>query len=218
MIILLGLVILAGLWRWSPLRGWLGLDAAGLAGRLRENIWAPAIVLGIFIAGSFAAFPITVLIGITGLIFDHWHGMAYSAAGSFAGAAAGYGLGYALGRERVRRLAGDRVNRVSRYLASRGIVTIAIARNLPIAPFTIVNVAAGASHISFRDFMTGTVAGMSPGIIAITIFSGRLKDFFEDPSWWMLAALAALAAAMVSGVWLLDRRLGRKPGTERGEA
>ena len=36
---------------------------------------------------------------------------------------------------------------------------------LPIAPFSIVNVVAGASHIRWSDFLLGTVIGLLPGII-----------------------------------------------------
>ncbi len=38
---------------------------------------------------------------------------------------------------------------------------------LPLAPFTVVNVVAGGSQISFGDFLLGTLAGMAPGIVVL---------------------------------------------------
>ena len=47
---------------------------------------------------------------------------------------------------------------------------MAVVRNLPVAPFTIVNMVAGASHIKLGDFLLGTALGMAPGIVAIMVF------------------------------------------------
>ena len=79
-----------------------------------------------------------------------------------ASALAAYGLGSLLGRQKLNRLAGSSLNRLSRRLARQGVLVVAMMRIVPVAPFTVVNLAAGASHIGLRDFLIGTVFGMTP--------------------------------------------------------
>jgi uncharacterized membrane protein YdjX (TVP38/TMEM64 family) len=73
-----------------------------------------------------------------------------------------------------------------------------------------VNLVAGASHIKFRQFAIGTILGMTPGILALTIFSDRLMASLRDPSptaWMLLAALVTvLIAVFVAIRYWLGRR------------
>ena len=85
-------------------------------------------------------------------MFGAWPGVAYAAVGTMAAAAANYGIGRWLGRDAVRRLAGARANRLSEHIGRRGVLAMAVLRLLPIAPFTVVNLVAGASHIGLRDY------------------------------------------------------------------
>ncbi|NCP78799.1 MAG: hypothetical protein GW833_06530, partial [Desulfuromonadales bacterium] len=66
-------------------------------------------------------------------------------------------------------------------------------------PFTIVNMVAGASHISARSFIIGTAVGMCPGILAIMIFEEGLERALRNPDWQTLrlAVLALLGGLMV---------------------
>ncbi len=113
---------------------------------------------------------------------------------------ASYLLGRWLGRDAVQKLAGKKVNQLRRKLARRGWLTIALIRVVPIAPFTVVNMVAGASLISARSFIIGTVVGMCPGILAIMIFEEGLERALRNPDWETLG-LALLA--MVGGVLVL---------------
>jgi len=102
-----------------------------------------------------------------------------------------------LGREAVQRFAGERINRLSRQLADRGLVAILIVRLAPVAPFTMMNVAAGASHIKFWDFTLGTLFGMAPGLFAMTLFGDSLEDAIRRPSLSTLAFLVALITVII---------------------
>ena len=124
-----------------------------------------------------------------------------------ASAAATYAVGRRLGRDTVRRLAGARLNRLSQRLAQRGVLAIIIVRILPIAPYTIVNVVAGASHIRFRDFLVGTLIGMLPGTVATVVFIDRIVEAVRHPGPVTLASLAAVAIVLTAAVVVLRRRL-----------
>lgn len=126
-------------------------------------------------------------------------------AGALLSAVTIFGLGRALGRYRVQRFAGRRVAHLSRRIAQRGFWAILIVRLLPIAPFSMVNLVAGATSLSLRDFLLGTALGMSPGIVLMSAFVDRLAEALRNR---VPSPLACWACS-----WL---RHGVSPGTCRG--
>ncbi|HSC07095.1 MAG TPA: hypothetical protein VLD59_09740, partial [Steroidobacteraceae bacterium] len=72
--------------------------------------------------------------------------------------------------------------------------------------FTLINLAAGASHIKFRDFVLGTILGMAPGMAAIVLFSGQLGEVLRSPDLYNVGALTVLLLTIVSvGLWFWRR-------------
>jgi phospholipase D1/2 len=67
------------------------------------------------------------------------------------------------------------------------------ARIVPIAPFAIVNLVAGAIQIRGRDFLLATLAGMSPGILAIVVLENQLERALQDPGIGNITLLIGLA-------------------------
>jgi uncharacterized membrane protein YdjX (TVP38/TMEM64 family) len=71
---------------------------------------------------------------------------------------------------------------------------------IPIAPFTIVNLVAGASGVRLGDFLLGTLIGMAPGIVFICLSVDRARaaisgDPVFDP--WIVALIAAAGAGLI---------------------
>jgi phospholipase D1/2 len=73
---------------------------------------------------------------------------------------------------------------------------------------------AGASKLSLRDFLLGTVLGMAPGIAVMAALGAQIADLARNAS-WTNAALLALALltwiALCLGVqflvtWMAGRR------------
>jgi phospholipase D1/2 len=165
----------------------------------------PLLLIG-FVVGGLSMFPVTVLIGTTAILLDPLPAMLTAFAGTQLSALVTYGAGRQLGHERIRRMAGGRLNRISQQLARHGVVSIALIRNLPIAPFTIVNLVAGASHIQLKDYLVGTLLGMAPGILAVTIFTDQLLGFLREPNPVnILVMLGALIFLVVASKWLKRR-------------
>lgn len=192
------ILALALAWRWGPLSQWVDVDRiAAWAASLNGSLWAPAAVLAAYVLGGAVMFPVMVLIGATALIFDPWHAAAYALGGSLCSSLVFYGVGYHMGRDAIKRFEGGRLNRLSRLLAKRGLTTMIIIHLLPIAPFTLINLSAGAFHVRFSHFALGTLLGMAPGVIATTVFAEQLRTLISDPHWGNLAILAGLAAFLV---------------------
>lgn len=210
---------LAALWRWSPLAGWFNAEGiAHWAMALRDNPAALLIVMAAYSVASLAVFPVTLLIAVTALVFAPLPSVIYAYGGCLVSGLITYGLGRHLGRETVRRLAGGRVNRLSKRLARRGLLTVAVVRLLPIAPYTVVNMVAGASHIRLRDFLLGTLLGMSPGILAITVFAGRVANVLRHPRLENFLLLAGVIVVGVGAIVVIERRLARTIDAEDDKA
>jgi phospholipase D1/2 len=211
------LLIAAGLaaaWRWTPLRDLLNVGSlASDLEILSHAPFAPLLVLGAYLLASLIAFPITLLILVTGLVFGPVGALLYAWAGSLLGAAAGFGLGRVLARDLVQRLAGRHLTAIGRRLGRQGLLAVIAVRIVPIAPFTVVNLAAGAAQVRLRDFMLGTFLGMSPGIVAVTVFWGQVLAALRQPSLWSLMVLGLVAAAIVFGAAVLRRWLTRRTMT-----
>ncbi|MFA9461354.1 TVP38/TMEM64 family protein [Thiohalorhabdus methylotrophus] len=118
-----------------------------------------------------------------------------------------YALGAMLGRQAVTSLAGSRINRISQWLSNRGVVAVATLRVLPVAPFIIVNLVAGAVHIRFRNYFWGSVIGMIPGTLAIAVFADSLLAVILDPNWTGAGILAGVTGAVVGGALVVRRWL-----------
>ena len=85
-----------------------------------------------------------------------------------------------------------------------------LIRLIPVAPFGLVNLAAGANGVPLRAYMLGTISGLAPGIIALTLFSGQLRTVLEKPDAVNLAILLVLAAVIIAiGSWFWRRFAAR---------
>jgi len=212
-------LLLAALWRWTSLGEWLDVESlAAWGSSLRHSPLAPLATVAAFVAGGFILVPVTLLILATALAFGPVPGFVYALAGSLASALSTYAVGRMLGRDRVRSLAGGRINRISRHMAKRGLLAVTAVRLVPVAPYTVVNLVAGASHIRSRDFFLGTLLGMTPGTLAITLFEEGLVNALKNPEMSNYLILGAVIAAAIGGGWLLRRWLLRKGVAGKGDA
>jgi phosphatidylserine/phosphatidylglycerophosphate/cardiolipin synthase-like enzyme/uncharacterized membrane protein YdjX (TVP38/TMEM64 family) len=213
---LVGLVALALAWKYTGLADYA--DARRIETLLAVDAGsplAPLMVVGGFVLAGCVAFPVIILILVTAALFGPWLGMAYAAAGVAASAGVFYAIGAWLGSEQLRRVAGHRWPRLSRWLKRRGLLAVVALRVVPMAPFTVVNLAIGASRIGVVDFALGTLIGMGPGLIAMSFVGGRIVEIVQNPSarelpWLALAAGAWIGVAFGAQA-LLSRFSGHAP-------
>jgi phosphatidylserine/phosphatidylglycerophosphate/cardiolipin synthase-like enzyme/uncharacterized membrane protein YdjX (TVP38/TMEM64 family) len=201
--------------RHTPLQAYLNLHAMTLlAGELREMAWAPLWIVLAFVLGGLLMVPVTLLIAATGVVFGTFPGAWYALAGSVLSAATGYLLGDMLGKATVRRLMGPRIRRLSLRIARRGVIAMIIVRALPLAPYSVVNMAAGASHIRRRDFLIGTALGMLPGIFLTTTFAEHLVMAIHQPSHQTLGILMIVVLLLIA-LAIATARIVRRQQNQR---
>lgn len=211
-VLVLFLILAALAWRFTPLSEYLDKDAlVRLLTAIRAHPGAVWIMLGCYVVGGLVVFPVTLLITVTAVVFPPVVSFCLAIGGSMLSAALTFGLGQLLGRPQLDRMDQQLLRRIREGLARRGVIASAVFHMVPVAPFTLINVVAGASGVRFRDFMIGTLLGMLPGTLAITLLTKSLLRFLNSPDLGNLAWLAAVAAlAILSGLWVKKRLAKRK--------
>ncbi len=211
---LITLAILAGLaaaWRWTPLNQWLDTESLQqLMEQVNQYPFALVAVPGAYVLAGLLSIPLTLLVIVTVIVFGAWQGFLFALGGALLSAVCNFALGRWLAGDLVRRVAGKRLNRLSEKLGKRGILTIVTLRLVPIAPYAIVNLVAGASRVGLKDFILGTIIGLTPGLLAISIFSDQVMATIRKPEPGAVAILVAVAAALAFSGWLLSRWAKRR--------
>ena len=157
----------------------------------------PFVVVGVFLVGAALMVPVTLMIiGASATLGLIW-GLAYGALGTLVSAAVFYGIGAWLGTGVVRRVTGGRLAKVRDAIRRRGVLAVAAIRVVPLAPFSFVNLAAGATSIGFWPFIVGTALGMAPGFILLSALGDRLYRLVSEPT---VAGIAVVFALLL--IWL----------------
>ena len=199
--IAIALVIGARTFAWS--------DLPALIDRMtvwRDSPLAMLSMLGCFIVGGLVVFPVNLLIATAIVVFGPVAGAAIALAGSLASAAVLHQIGAAFPEHVFSRFAGRHAEQLRERVARHGLIAVAIVRLLPVAPYSIVSLAAGIAGIRRAPYFVGTALGMLPGIVLYALFADRARKVIADPrplSWAMLL----FALLLIVAVALLLRRL-----------
>jgi phospholipase D1/2 len=151
-----------------------------------------------FVIGELVLFPVVVLIAATAAALGPIKGFVAAAIGVLLSAALVFFIGRFLGQKRLQSILGRRALRVQERIIGQGVLAIAMIRMVPVAPFSVVNLLAGASRLRFSDFLIGTALGMAPGIIAMAALGAQIADFARHASWWK-----AVLVGLIIVVWIL---------------
>ena len=198
------------LWRCTPLAEWADAKhIAATAAGLQHAWWGPVAVIVLYVIGGLLVFPITLAIAATAVVFDPAMALVLSFAGVLANATVTYLIGNRLIRGTAHAAFGRIILQVNAALADRSVIAVAIIRNVPLAPFTFVNIAMGTVGVRFRDYSLGTALGIAPGIVAVTVFGHQLRAILERPTPANVALLSAAIAGWIALSLLLQRLISR---------
>lgn len=179
----------------------------------RASHWGPAAAILGFAVLATTGVPQIVLITALVAVFGPWAGLAYSWTGKLLACCVGFAVGRRFGAELLARYGNERVQEVSRMLARRGFVASALIRMVPTVPSVLINIAAGATAMRFRDFLAGTALGSVPKMALFTFGGHAAMVAVHDNSLWawgLLALVVALwmALAVAGRSWMKRFRPG----------
>lgn len=206
--IVVAVAALTALWKWTPLAELLEANrVTQWARELGSSWWAPILVMLAYTPAALTMFPRPLITLFAVVAFGPWLGFLYAMLGIELAAWLTFVAGKRLDREAVRRVAGAKLNDIIQVLRRRGLLAITALRLVPLAPFAVEGIVAGAVRVKLWHFMLGTAIGILPGTLTSTVFGDQLQAAMEDPSnvnYWLIgSALALLALA----TWLVRRWL-----------
>lgn len=204
-----------------------GLDAGSptrdllrtLLDDVRDPRWGILYVLLAYALGTLVFAPITALFVATCLAVGSTRGVAYSLVGGLFSASLAYAAGRRFGARWVGSLNHRAFEKLRSMMATRPVRAVLMARFLPVGNFTVINLALGGFRVRYSAFLIGNVLGMTPGLLAITLFEELLEQAVSSPDWKRLVLLALAGFAAVAMLYAVSRRLSqRRLLPEAGEA
>ena len=191
---------LFALWRFTPLREIVTADAVRhWAETFGGQPWAPLAILLAYTPASVIMFPRPLITLAATVAFGPWLGALYALGGIELAALSGYFAGRRVSRDRLRRFGGPNLNALSARLRSGGLAAMVLVRLLPVAPFVVVSLFAGAARVGLTAFALGTAIGMAPGLIGVTVFGSQVGEALGGAGHfniWPIAGVVALIAAI----------------------
>jgi phospholipase D1/2 len=197
----LALAALAAAWRWTPLADTITPQRIMEWARVvRETPWAPVLVILAYTPASLVLFPRPLLTLLIVIAFGPWLGIAYSVAGITLAAMVTYYIGRALPRRKVREIGGEQAEALGKGARRHGVIAVVAFNLLPVPPFAVQNMIAGAVRIRVWEYALGSVLSLIPGITATAVFGKQISAALDEAgevSWWAMGAAAVGLALFI---------------------
>ena len=208
------IAVLVVAWRWSPLAHTVTpAMVIGLAEDFGSRWWAPLVLMASYTPACLAMFPRPLITLAAVIAFGPWLGFAYALTGIVASSVVTYYIGRRMRRDTVRRIAGPRLDRMIEVLKKYGLLAMTLLRLVPIAPFAVESIVAGAIHMRLWHVMAGTAIGLLPGTLATTIFGDAIETALTgtgEVNWWLVGGAVALLAGGIVAVKRWFTKMSRR--------
>lgn len=191
----------------AKLEAWL----QGYAG----SPWAFAATVLLFVVAAFIGAPQFILIAACVVAFGPSLGFFYSWAATVASAGVTYWLGRGPTARMLDRYGGRTLGRLKGFVGKNAFYASFMIRNVPSAPFIVVNMAFGATRASFPAYLLGCALGVLPKTALVAFFGGAVVSAVSGDGVWTSAILAGVAVVwlgLMLGVRELVKRRERASG------
>jgi uncharacterized membrane protein YdjX (TVP38/TMEM64 family) len=159
--------------------------------------WALVIVCLVFTLSAFFAAPQFVLIAACVVAFGPWLGFVYSWTATIVSASVTFYLGRLAGPWVFRRFGAESFSGISTFVGKNAFSASFMIRNIPSAPFIVVNMGFGASKAAFFGFILGCALGVLPKTALVAAFGHTFEALQKREPVQVALALLGLAV-----VWL----------------
>jgi len=161
---------------------------------VNDSSWTLPLLFIIFLLAGLLMISVNLILVSATLVIGPWEAFACGFIASILSAVAAFYIGGAAGQPLIEKFFGDRFRKLSDKIQNRGIISIALLRIVPIAPFVVINLVAGISKMKLRIFVAGSCLGMLPGMAGVVFVTSQAKSVFKDPTWetWALLILGVV--------------------------
>jgi uncharacterized membrane protein YdjX (TVP38/TMEM64 family) len=153
-----------------------------------------------------------VLVAASVAAFGPMDGFINAWIGTIAAGVANYAAGYATRGEASKRFGGATGGRFTRFMGDNTFLASALIRNVPSAPFVVVNMAFGVARAKLWPFLAGLAIGSLPKTAIIAFGFNAIAAAVEGR-----AGAALLAGGAVIVIWLIGVVAVRAWLKRRGE-
>ena len=191
----------------ARLEAWL----AGYAG----SPWAFAATVALFVLAAFIGAPQFILIAACVVAFGPNLGFAYSWVATVASAGVTYWLGRGPTARLVDRFDSRTLERLKRFVGRNAFYASFMIRNVPTAPFIVVNMAFGAARANYWAYLAGCALGVLPKTALVAFFGGAVVSAVSGDGVWtslILAGVAVLWLGLMLAVREFVKRRERAAG------
>ena len=211
------LLVMTIFWRYLVDAGYLNeaalLQHTVYIRQFEYSLWSLLGISLLYVVLLAVMFPLTILVVTTGMLFSMEWAMLCATLGALSSSAAGYVVGHWLGRETIEKHGGITVRRAEQYIQNNSFNSMVLINLLPVAPFTMTNMLAGAFRLDFPRYMLGSAVGIIPGLLIVIAFGGQLgKLMVAGENGLPLSAIViaiSLILLLVGLLVYLHKRLNR---------
>lgn len=202
------LIALTALWQFTPLAEYLdGNRITGWARDVGKAWWVPIATVLAFTPASYVMFPRPLITLFAVIAYGPIWGFIIAMTGIQIAAWSNYVAGQRLAPGTIRRMAGAKLDRILQVLRRRGVIAMTALRLVPLAPFAVEGVIAGAIRMRMWEFLLGTAIGILPGTLTSTVFGDQLSTWLEDPGRINYWAIGFVLFLLGGASWYVRRWL-----------
>jgi uncharacterized membrane protein YdjX (TVP38/TMEM64 family) len=181
---------------------------AWLAG-FRSGPWGLVAAIAVFTLSALFGVPQFILIAACVVAFGPWFGFLYSWIGTVVSAGVTYWMGRGPTARLVERYGGKTIGRLTRFVGKNAFYASFMIRNVPSAPFIVVNMAFGAARANFPGYLAGCAFGVLPKTALVAFFGGSFMTAVSGDGVWTSLILAGVALAWLA-LMLVVRELVKR--------
>jgi len=204
-ITLVGILLMAGFVALiPPLRDAAEFAIKGDTAALRAELDSAAGVITLFVLAilhSFVFYPAEILDAAAGFVWGFWLGLLLVMLGWMMNAYVAYEIGRHGARPVLYRIFGrDRFLKLERAIERGGIILLFAVRLIPIVPFSLFTIVAGAAHVPLWRLMWTTAIAYIP-LTALFVYCGTQLEEFDPNNPLLIGG----AVAIVIVIWVGHR-------------
>jgi uncharacterized membrane protein YdjX (TVP38/TMEM64 family) len=167
----------------------------GQARREHWGLWATILV---FTLTSFVGAPQFVLITACVVAFKPEQGFWYAWIATIVSGVVNYWVGYATRAHARKHFSGSTGGRFTHFMGKNTFLASALIRNVPSAPFIVVNMAFGVARANFWAFLAGMAVGVLPKTAIVAFGFDVILDAMEGK-----VGSAVIAGVAGIFIWLV---------------